>query len=90
MNTEEYSKPELEASEKLDSILSTFSNRFRNEISDLDAEPERERICLLEDMIHEARVSSDSVYLEFSSKLIDEIDEEELIARKKSNIKRKG
>ena len=90
MNEEKYHELEAEVSEKFDSIISELSKRFQREIADLDSEPERDRICLLEDMIREARIASDAAYLDFMSNLINSIDEGELIERKKENIKRRG
>ena len=85
MDTTRYDEATDAASEKFDNILVKLRNAFASEIGDLDATPERERICLLEDMLHQARVATDAAFLDYASKMIESIDEDELIERKKAN-----
>ncbi|MBR1708622.1 MAG: hypothetical protein IJ719_07335 [Clostridia bacterium] len=68
-------------------ICTDFDEEFSSQIGDLDKEPERDRIFILEDIIRKSQQKSSESLLNYTQELIESIDEEELIRRKKGNMK---
>ena len=68
-------------------ICTDFDEEFSSQIGDLDKEPERDRIFILEDIIRRSQQKSSESLLNYTQELIESIDEEELIRRKKGNMK---
>ena len=67
-------------------ICDDYDCKFAERIGNIDAEPERERIFILEEIMGEAMSASNTAWLEYNRGLIQAIDEKELIRRKKANM----
>ena len=89
MNEEIHEQAVSEAMEAFCCVCKDFDENFVNKIGNIDTEPERERIFLLEEMLRNAHKQFNGSLLDFVSALIGSIDERALIERKKENLKRR-
>lgn len=71
-------------------ICRDFNEKFGDKIGNIDTEPERERIFILEEMLQNAQKLTNESFLRYTQELIESIDEQELIERKKANMQQRG
>ena len=71
-------------------ICRDFNDIFGEKIGDIDNEPERERIFILEEMLQNAQKLTNESFLRYTQELIESINEQELIERKKANMQQRG
>ena len=77
------------AIENISRVYTNFSEEFASKIGNLDDEPKRDRIFLLEEMLRNTQREMNESLLKYTQELIESIDEKELIERKKASTQPK-